>query len=819
MRKLLVVPLALSLLTGCGSDSVSDGSSSAAPPAATTRLYGRVETEAPLVGANISFFQADGTPLPTSSPVVSLQAGAFQADLPGSPRDFQVVATLGDESYASAYRNYNGEGLVVNPLTNLVAAHHQAHPGLELAASEAAVKNFLQLPAEHDTRHHLVRGPRPGFHVGKYMAQARSQGHALLVSRLVTAIDGGSSGVSAAQFRDTQTPFWITNGAQLGVSVLSTIFDVEGETDSSYLLGWGISLVAADVSGSDSDAFLALAQALAQLGQEIADMTTALVAELTRASFITIATETIDQLSLIPTLQDSVEDFLANQGTPDQAQALAQQLTATQLTQLLGVIDTAQLGDASIGSPGLIASALSVLQLSSDFYSNGARYYPVVTEVNYFAGQMTAAIGLIVEGFHALSPPDLATAQAFYQQYRQSVAQQVAFQPLPLASDDLVYVRSKGLIFYRHVQPKATYEDAIQKAAGFTVGPYNRYWRVANTSDICGLLDKRQNYSIATLKAAGFDFAATEANPSNRDNSHYFIGMLNNRPERAEFVCGSLNLGVENISNIRYAWFYTQSHVRRSDVAWNQGDHNPYLLVTDAAVQDPSLIPALGELRSLEAVAGPGNSLRAQAAFRVNWLTYLDPPSDTNGADDLYNLKTADFPPTDVTDHVYWSSSDATKLIIQSAPSAPVQVLPSTPSQVTFKPGFYNWLQSGTVNVTATWFDAFNNLRPTQATRTITNTSVPAAQLTGLRIGPRELILNSTSGGTTLNVLGVYSDGSGQLLSSGVTWSTSIPQASVVQVAGQYALSLSSRPAGSSFTVTARSGSVTDTATYYVNIP
>ena len=82
-------------------------------------------------------------------------------------------------------------------------------------------------------------------------------------------------------------------------------------------------------------------------------------------------------------------------------------------------------------------------------------------------------------------------------------------------------------------------------------------------------------------------------------------------------------------------------------------------------------------------------------------------------------------------------------------------------------------------------------------------------------LAPRNVRLTTVPSVTNISVTGVYSDGNVRPLRN-ATFTTSIPQARVVDLAGRYQLDLSSLPSTTSFNVTATVDGKSDTTTFYV---
>lgn len=119
------------------------------------------------------------------------------------------------------------------------------------------------------------------------------------------------------------------------------------------------------------------------------------------------------------------------------------------------------------------------------------------------------------------------------------------------------------------------------------------------------------------------------------------------------------------------------------------------------------------------------------------------------------------------------------------------------------------WLRTGSTTVTAQTAEGLN------ATLAVSNTSLTPQVLRGVLLSPRNVLLKTVPSVTNISVTGVYTDGNARPLRN-ATFTTSIPQARVVDLAGRYQLDLASRPPTTSFNVTATVDGKSDTTTFYV---
>lgn len=834
-RWFLRLMLIVALVTGCSSDQDFGASSGANFESGGQSVVGQVNLERPVAGATVEFFRLDGTPIDTSRPVVTDVVGVFRANLAELPPTFLAVATTvqegNTESYAAEVEGLNpsGEMVVINPLTNIVAAHHQQHPELSLTQSTRAVTAGLGLPSGHDPRFHLMQGShRRGFDVPTYLRRARAVTRARTDGQgwntpFVATVVGSLSTSPGDQplivptnplFENASGTYWSKEGVQLGVAVVSTVLQLDGIPAGS-LIGWSVNLLlGAGGSSAEQAAFQALANEIFQLGQEVEAVYANLSEEIDQTFFSGAALNLIERLAPIKALQQTYASYLSSGMTASQQQTLISQITSPAFTSLLPAIHDGQMGASGFGATGLLEAAGKLVHLGDrPFFSNVVHFRPLISEFTYFAGQQTSAVNLIVEAYHGQNPPNPELARRTYDQYCQNLATQATALPQPLDSDDVVYVRSAGLLFYRYVQGRATQQEAQQIASAFRSGHYTK-WRVANSSDILALIDPERQYSIVDLKAAGFDFTATEADPNNRDDSQYFIAGNDN-------ISFRLDKGTGPIFGVRQELAVgPNDYPKEPENKWDDY-HYCWMLVADASDQDPSLLPALGQLTSLQVVSGPGSTAHAWGTLTINHTRHFTPYILFDRVNDVgFDTSTGSVSGIDVTSLVSWASSDPSILRVQNLPASDTGIrLPTTPSNLNFGPGVLTWVAPGSADVIATTRLPLSAGLPTIiGSVSLTNNSVPPAELQTVLISPKNTVINAAPSVTSLFLGGFYSDGTSRNLAE-AAWTTSIPEARVVSIAGRNQLNLSARPSADSFTVTATVNGRSDTATFYVNIP
>ncbi len=147
---LCLILLSLSLTACSGSDPAAGGALDDVAPALPGRvLTGRIELEPGQVVTSVVFLAPDGAVLET--PEVTADDDGFFQFQGALPDSFQIVATTRTSSgvteiMRSQVVGWDGALVSTNPLTDLIAAYHDAHPDVDLVESARRVGSFLELP-------------------------------------------------------------------------------------------------------------------------------------------------------------------------------------------------------------------------------------------------------------------------------------------------------------------------------------------------------------------------------------------------------------------------------------------------------------------------------------------------------------------------------------------------------------------------------------------------------------------------------------------------------------------------------------------------
>jgi hypothetical protein len=814
MKRILLLFAAL-LWAGCGNsnfDGVVTGTGGGNP---TTVVQGRVQLDQPFANATVTFRTFEGQSIPTVAPVVTEADGTFTAELQTLPTHFVATATgvpiAGgpQETFESEYDGIDPatEQVVINPLTSLVVAYHDKNPQLTYKQADQQVRDNLRIPKNHTTRNNLVNGGhRPGFSVSNFLADARSKASLGQVRALTTVSYTEVDPISV----DDSGRGWATAGAQLGVAVISDALSATDVISGDQLFSWTANLL-------NTNDYPAIAQLLEEISQELVDVYNDLSAEITESTFTNSVASLNNELGSITATSTLLQQYQNNGDASEQEiQNLIDGAVETSYLGLLDTISSAQLGTSS--ATGLQAELIALQDLSdTTFISNETFYNPLVTEFNYYANLETQLINTILEGFHGQSPPQAQTAQNWYDTYARDVQTQQTLVPLPLESDDVILHRASGLVFFATEQSPATYTTAKSKAATFAEGGYTG-WRVATYADLYVMLYNQEpgsastksfekpNLSLQDLEDAGFTLVEHSTPSTFNGDDDWYVGAEYSAYEPGvKKVQGQLDYGAS--AGVYSLDVGDQAPLNQMVGYWKSVTSSklPYFLVCDSATQTPAQIGALGRLQSLivsESTSTP--RLEAMGTYLVFQLV-----------EGLYSPVYNSF--VDLSDTVAWESSNPFVLRVQNVPASTEDITTlSTTPDITVAAGVYTWLAAGSAKVTATLFDPWSaNITEVSANISLSKSAsdYTAPTLQSLQITPSSLILTAT-GDTEIFATGFYSDGSAKLLTSGITWVSSIPEAHVTSASGEYFLVLSSIPSGvNSFTLTATSGSTTGTTT------
>jgi hypothetical protein len=181
-------------LVGCSSSGDDKASAGSTKP---VTVRGWAYSDAPLKDASITIRTANGDTVVATKKDATTANGTFgtPAKLPADYRVTVAGGTMGDAVFTGRLvADVDGYGprsglIQVNPVTTLLAAYRDAHPGQAPAAAQAKVRRFLQLPDGFDVNGSL-QGDNPLFSGAEFDRQAQAAGGIQpFVERLVAEMD------------------------------------------------------------------------------------------------------------------------------------------------------------------------------------------------------------------------------------------------------------------------------------------------------------------------------------------------------------------------------------------------------------------------------------------------------------------------------------------------------------------------------------------------------------------------------------------------------------------------------------------------------
>ncbi len=832
MRALVVWLLSVALLSGCGS-SGSGGGGGEAASAPGQVIAGRVELDVPWAGATVQAQLPDGTVVQQGQ---TDENGTFALRLETVPPALRLVASgrppgaLGEEAYALDYRPDRPS--IINPLTNLYVAYRDSHPEIPADEAREKLRRFFGMTGQEQLETHMVyHGLRPGFAVLRYLAQARSRSRqTAYVTSLVDHIHQGKSAFGVGL---SNAPKWESTAAVVGTTTLQLIVGIikgnQYAAPLAALTGWVLGSVL-DLNNPNKEILGDLNVIIGQLNDVLQDLTS-LQNSIQQLGLQTLQEELNTDTSAINT---TVFSFLTVANATNAA-STANTIFAADLPTHTDHIHSS-LAPGPGGNYLLLAAAnLSTAlepngyQLAGGMHSNASWSNQLAALYNYYANYQSQAAQMLVEAYHSLPVPGLARALAHYDRFCEQVALQRSLTPRAFDSDRVLYQPATGLLFYSVIQYPATYREALARAEGFREAGYIK-WRLMTLSDVNNWIlgapsgdgpnaaNGNAAISLADLQAMGFD------------TTH--VGMDGTQPW----------FGVDDHGSVGpEAWYLGSGgspgvggNVAQPDGPWSEerGDPRydshryyaryPYILVCDAADQAPELIPALGNLTSLQASASPfpgGAQLSATGVYTLNkpdQASYSSTSVTRNGPD--------------ITPYVSWSCSFPSAARVQNYPlgSVPAPDFGSFPLPAGYNGPFgaglvtfYNAFNGTPVTFTATSGSRSAAASLLTANVNLVSQAVPP-QLQALRVAPRNQVMN-TQGPLNLTATGYYSDGTTQDLSPLVTWSLQPASAGNILVQPPFVqLTLSNSTVGANpfnLTVSAANGSLTDSMNVVVNLP
>jgi len=223
-------------------------------PNSMTSVRGWISAGDPISSADLTFHNALGGQIDQVQQAATSKVGSFSVSVADLTQDFRVVASGGNQQgeasvavYSADHRNYNHEtGIVyINPVTTMVSAYLDKHPGMTLDDATSIIKVFLEIPDWVDIGSGLA-APNDYFADWKFMGEALANGGVnAYINQLITELDQGGGA--------TTHPF-LSEGPLLqgaGKKIAMALAEGAATYAGGELMGWG--LAQAGIGFGDSD--------------------------------------------------------------------------------------------------------------------------------------------------------------------------------------------------------------------------------------------------------------------------------------------------------------------------------------------------------------------------------------------------------------------------------------------------------------------------------------------------------------------------------------------------------------------------------------
>ena len=470
----------LLLATGCGNSGDGPGGPTGLAP--TNNFFmGRVFLEEATSDTSVTIKDLSGRAL---YQLTSNDLGIFWARGP-LPLDFRIeVLRPGDPViYAREIRGgYFGGTMYINPATTLVSRHMQAH-GTSLQEAEAAVKTLLEIPQDFELNW-ITNSPTSPFAPRRFFEEAAQNG-----------------GVEAfLQLLLEEVP---NRKLSLVESDESSAFTSVLKEVGSDIFGDTVSLVDAGIFGAVTQALglnIGTAGALNEIEADLNDVLLDLgqIEKDLNLESLT-GTYNADRTAMAP----AVTSILLYTGNI--SRALGGTYAVSDLEQdILGIVATQEakanlallyeyllgLGvDNIIFTYGKIQQANMFSDIDSSYLSYPFRRNAVTSsmqkQLRNWENVLALGVNLFAESAHVRIPiTDALTDAVTDIDQTNAVLQQMRAQvPASLPSDEVAVDMEGGVMWYLSFQAQEEYDDAVDLANNFSVGPYDD-WELPGRGDL-----------------------------------------------------------------------------------------------------------------------------------------------------------------------------------------------------------------------------------------------------------------------------------------------------------------------------------------------
>jgi hypothetical protein len=413
-----VALLAVATLSGCGSDNNSGESSS--------RVAGMAVLDEPVVGATVTVTTVEGKELYSESNETYTN-GSFLLSYPGKlPDDYNIVVTGGTigqggppmtETLRTEVRDHNHDRYgfyLVDPLSTLVAAYHQARPNLSYDEAVDAVWWYLQLSATVDAIND-IHFLEEHFHSGVFMAAAREAGGLQAFNEyLVAQIDDPTA--EAPCFTEDCSELPTGAATFIAGAVAEGALGYIGGEAAGYVMkeafGWGEEppnrqAEIIDMLSQQKEMLNNIISELGDLKDQLQDITVQLnnmeynLKKSTLTSIIAFANEAYEQLYIIAATNPAEKDY------KDMVSHLAERLAKRDLETDLATLHDTLVTDPTTHARGLL-DIWGELQHARGYFVD---VYPeLASHATYWYDVQVKLLNLLVEHLHYKYPTNTTLA-------------------------------------------------------------------------------------------------------------------------------------------------------------------------------------------------------------------------------------------------------------------------------------------------------------------------------------------------------------------------------------------------------------------------
>ena len=747
-RLFICLLLSMVCLAGCSNGS-GDGDG-----AGPRQVSGFVSMDGPVAPASIFYESGDGTILASVNTLEGIN-GMFISNVYDLPSLFFVTVVFDDPTKNGAIGHLRavGEGydeendtVQVNIVTTLVAEYMAAHPEAAPGEAKAAVLAYLELPGDFDVAN-AGGHPFGDFDNQTFLTAAADDGSGF--SHFTRSLASGIDGVATRNFRSYNASGVSTVDFDALASMIGTsLFEGAMASLGGELFGMGLEAVGINWFGGDTSKLADMQADLTHMAldiQNLAEDVQSLGGKI-RSDF-----ETLEYMTLYANLGGTIANIKTwNQDLRGYADEAAQGLSVdpeesgTLRTSILsndGYQESLHDFQAGTSASGLGSSAINILlNLSAPhFYRQKTAGKLLVTQFNQFKGLQLMVLNLLTSAYTDSIPPDIEMADAKLKNYYDYVSEQFSMIPIPVLTDDVLVDIDNSYTWTRSLF--GPYDDHGWLMPPSQIGGYS-YWEVP---DIMTLKEAFEDFTVAELKAAGFDIEDGDWVWTNNQASSFHSG------KGYEF----------------YTWdFSKQEMVKR----W-QNTHGGKAIFVIRSSPDISIGDCGYDLTQMSAGGVVAAGGRATTTISIPEGSYGTQP-----------------PVENMTDYFYWESSDESIAAVSNVPGSK---------------GVVTWQQAGKeATITASRY--FMGKKVSGTVKLTGPPSLPAPSLSSLTIHPDNKSYDALPISQQYYLTAVYSDGSIQNVTADAAYETSDAAVTISAQSGfEGRLRVAKAPASQPVTITA----------------